>query len=102
MKHSLKLEHIEISDMDRQQLEEKLDRLYKHMVPPYEIDVLIAHDTHHTQGNVIRCRINIEQEGKVYHVERNEDTVQDAIDKVIAALKSELVESHDRRKEHSA
>lgn len=102
MKHSLTLEHIEVSDLDKKQLEEKLDRLYKHMVPPYEIDVLIAHDTHHTQGNVIRCRINIEQEGKVYHVERNEDTVQDAIDEVIAALKSELVESHDRRKEHNA
>lgn len=102
MKHSLTLEHIAVSDLDKEQLDAKLDRLYKHMVPPYEIDVLIAHDTHHTQGNVIRCRINIEQEGKVYHVERNEDTVQDAIDKVIAALKSELTASHNRRKEHNA
>lgn len=102
MKYTLTLEHIEISDLDRQQLEEKLDRLYKHIVPPYGIDVLIAHDTHHTQGDVIRCRINIEQEGKVYHVERNENTVQDAIDSVIAALKSELLSSHDRRKEHNA
>lgn len=102
MKHSLQLEHIEISEADHQQLEEKIDRLYKHLVPPYVIDVLIAHDTHHTQGNVIRCRINIEQEGKVYHVERSEDSVQDAIDSVIGALKSELLSSHDRRKEHNA
>ena len=102
MKHSLTLEHIEVSDLDKEQLEAKLDRLYKHMLPPYEIDVLIAHDTHHNQGSVVRCRINIEQEGKVYHVERTEDTIQDAIDGVIAALKSELVASHDRRKEHNA
>lgn len=102
MKHSLKLERIEISDMDRKQLEEKLDRLHKHLVSPYVIDVLIAHDSHHTQGDVNRCRINIEQEGKVYHAERSEGTVQDAIDSVIAVLKSELLSSHDRRKEHSA
>lgn len=101
MKHTLKLEHIEISEIDRQQLEEKLDRLYKHLVPPYEVDVLLAHDKHHTQGNVIRCRINIEQTGKVYHVERNEGSVQDAIDSVIGALKSELLASHSRRKEHN-
>ncbi len=102
MKHSLTLEHIEVSDLDREQLETKLDRLYKHILPPYEIDVLIAHDTHHTQGDVIRCRINIEQKGKVYHVERNKDTVQDAIDSVITALRSELLSSHDRRKKHNA
>jgi ribosomal subunit interface protein len=100
MKHSLTLEHIEISESDREKLEEKLDRLYKHLVPPYEIDALIAHDTHHTQGDVIRCRINIEQEGKVYHAERSEGSVQDAIDSVIAALRSELLSSHDRRKDH--
>lgn len=101
MKYSITLHHIVLSDMDREQLEEKLNRLYKHLVPPYEIDVLLAHDTHHTQGDVIRCRINIEQEGKVYHAERSEGSVQDAIDSVINALKSELLVSHNRRKEHN-
>lgn len=101
MKYSLTLRHIELSDLDRQQLEEKLNRLYKHLVPPYEIDVLLAHDTHHTQGDVIRCRVNIEQEGKVYHAERSEGSVQDSIDSVVNALKSELLASHDRRKEHN-
>lgn len=102
MKYSITLEHIEISDMDRQQLEEKLNRLHKHLVPPYKIDVLIAHDTHHTQGAVIRCRINIEQEGKVYHAERSEGSVQDSIDSVLSALKHELLASHNRRKEHNS
>lgn len=100
MKYSLTREHIEISDLDKQQLEEKLNRLHKHLVPPYDIDVLLAHDTHHTQGNVIRCRVNIEQEGKVYHGERSGDSIQDAIDSVIAVLKHELLSSHDRRKTH--
>lgn len=101
MKYLLTLHHIEISDMDREQLEEKLDRLYKHLVPPYKIDVLIAHDTHHTQGDVIRCRMNIEQNGKIYHAERSEGSIQDAIDAVVNALKSELLAIHNRRKEHN-
>ncbi len=100
MKHSLTLEHIEISESDKQLLDEKLNRLNKHLLPPYEIDVLIAHDTHHTQGDVVRCRINVEQSGKVYHAERNEGNVQDAIDETLAAIKSELVKEHDRRKDH--
>ncbi len=101
MKHSLRLEHIEISDIDREQLESKLNRLEKHVAIPYITDVLIAHDTHHTNGNVVRCTIIIEQGKHVYRAERSESTVQNAIDKSIAAIKSELDSAHDRRKEHN-
>jgi ribosomal subunit interface protein len=100
MKHSLRLEHITLSDTDREQLEEKLNRLEKHVMMPYVTDVTISHDTHHTSGDVIRCTILIEQGKKVFRAERSNSTVQNAIDASIAALKSELLSSHDRRKDH--
>lgn len=101
MKHSLRLEHIEISDIDREQLEEKLSRLEKHLLPPYVTDVTISHDTHHTSGDVVRCTILIEQGKHVFRAERSRDSVQNAIDDSIGAIKSELLSSHDRRKEHN-
>jgi ribosomal subunit interface protein len=101
MKHSLRVEHIELSDTDREQLESKLDRLEKHVAIPYVTDVHISHDTHHTKGNVIHCTIVIEQGKHVYRAERGAETVQNAIDEAIAAIKSELLSSHDRRKEHN-
>lgn len=101
MKHSLRLENIEISDTDKEQLESKLNRLEKHVAIPYVTDVHIAHDTHHTKGNVIRCTIIIEQGKHVYRAERSAETVQNAIDEAISAVKSELLSSHDRRKEHN-
>lgn len=101
MKHSLRVEHIELSQSDKEQLESKLSRLEKHLVAPYVTDVTISHDTHHTKGDVISCTIIIEQGKHVFRAERNAETVQNAIDESLAAMQSELRSSHDRRKEHN-
>ncbi len=101
MKYSLRSEHITISPMDEEMLTEKLNRLEKHVVTPFTTNVTIEHDTHHTKGNVVRCTIIIESGKKVFRAERSYDTVQNAIDAAISALKSELSSDHDRRKEHS-
>lgn len=100
MKHSLRLDHIEISEIDKEQLDSKLNRLEKHLLTPYVTDVTISHDTHHTKGNVVRCTIIIEQGKHLYRAERSESTIQNAIDASIAAIKSELLSAQDRRKEH--
>lgn len=100
MKHSLRTEHIELSEIDKEQLDEKLNRLEKHLALPYVADVTISHDTHHTSGKVVRCTIIIEQGKHLFRAERSEDSVQNAIDASVAAIKSELLSSHERRKEH--
>ncbi|HLC49365.1 MAG TPA: HPF/RaiA family ribosome-associated protein [Candidatus Andersenbacteria bacterium] len=100
MKHSLRVEHIELSETDKEQLESKLGKLEKHLALPYVTDVTISHDTHHTHGNVVRCTIVIEQGKHLYRAERSAETVQNAIDESVSALQSELRSSHDRRKEH--
>lgn len=100
MKHSLRLEHITMSEIDKEQLESKLNTLEKHLETPYVTDVTISHDTHHTKGNVVRCTIIIEQGKHVYRAERSEETIQNAIDASLSAIQSELRSSHDRRKEH--
>lgn len=101
MKHSLRTEHIELTEADKEKLEDCLNRLEKHIEPPFVTDVTISHDTHHTHGNVIRCVIMIEHGKKIYRAERSENTVQNAIDEAYSALKSELASDHDKRKDHA-
>ena len=101
MKHSLRTEHIELTDMDKEKLEDALNRLEKHVPMPYVTDVTISHDTHHTHGNVTRCVIIIEAGKKVYRVERSENTVKDAIDSAVSAIRSELASDHDKKKDHN-
>lgn len=100
MKHSLRLEHITLTDLDTAHLEDKLNRIEKHLAAPYTVDVTITHDTHHAKGNVVTCTIIIEQGKEIFRAERTSDTVPNAIDASISALKSSLLSSHERRKEH--
>ena len=101
MKYSLRTEHIELSQQNTEKLEQALQGLEKHVVPPFVTDVTIVHDTHHIHGSVVRCVIMIEQGKHVYRAERSEDSVHTAIDSAVSALKSELSSDHDRRKDHS-
>ncbi len=101
MKHSLRLEHITLTDLDTQHLEDKLNRIEKHLTAPYTVDVTLMHDTHHAKGNVVTCTIIIEQGKQVFRAERAQETVPTAIDACISALKSSLLSSHDRRKSHT-
>lgn len=102
MKYSLRTEHLELSDMDRETLDHSMNHLEKHVQMPYVTDVTIAKDTHHLQGHIIRCVIVIEHGKKVYRAERSEDTVQHAIEASTKALKAELATDHDRQKDHSS
>ncbi|HSX25287.1 MAG TPA: HPF/RaiA family ribosome-associated protein [Candidatus Andersenbacteria bacterium] len=101
MQYSLRTDHIELSQQDTEKLEQELQKLEKHVVPPFVTHITFIHDTHHVHGSVIRCIIIIEQGKHVYRAERSEDSVANAIDSAVTALKSELSSDHDRRKEHS-
>src|SRR3989344_9641588 len=98
MKYSLSTQNLELTEADQQLLEEKLDRLTKHLIPPFHPEIMIRHDRHHRSGQVISCRINVNQSGKVLHIEREGATVQEALDEALNALKGELTKEHDKRR----
>ncbi|MEX1111951.1 MAG: ribosome-associated translation inhibitor RaiA [Candidatus Andersenbacteria bacterium] len=100
MKYNIRLEHMEISEFDQDQLEKKLARLEKHLTPPFVTDVTISHNARRLHGNVVECRINIQQGKKVFHADRNGDDVQTVIDDCIGALKNELQKYYEKQKAH--
>ncbi|MEX0650032.1 MAG: HPF/RaiA family ribosome-associated protein [Candidatus Andersenbacteria bacterium] len=101
MKYNLRLDHIELSDFDQEQLDKKMDRLKKHLLPPFMIDVTLSHSTRHLHGNAVGCIVNIQQGKKVYHADRSADDIQTAIDQTLEALRNELEKAHGKRKKHS-
>lgn len=102
MKYNLSTEHLELSQMEKNQIDEKLERLERHLFPPFTTSVRFTHDTHHKSGQVITCTVNIKSGKKVFHAERTSQTVLDALDEVIGAIKNELEKEHSRKKDHSA
>jgi len=100
MQYSLSLQHLSMSEADEQLLNEKLDRLKKHLLPPYTVQIRFTRSTHHQKGDVVTCIVNIEQGGEVFHAEKDASTMQDALDEVVAALMNNLERAHDKRKDH--
>jgi ribosomal subunit interface protein len=96
MKYSLSLKGIELSDRDRDLMEQKLNRLKKRVKPPFRADIVLSHDKRHRTGNVVNCTINFHHMGRIDHVERTADTAQDAIDECIRALKNEIMKKKDK------
>lgn len=90
MQYILSSDNVALTDADRALLDKKLNRLQKHLSPPYVTDIRLEHDTHHQTGKVIRCRITIEQGKSVMHAKRTAATVQDALDQTIEALEQVL------------
>ncbi len=85
--------------MDQGLLGKKLERLEKHVPVPFTCHVDIEHDQHHHTGAVVLCRINITSHKKTYHVERSAETLQDALDAVLEALRHELERDHGKHKD---
>lgn len=99
MKFSLSTEHLTLGATDLKLIEEKMERLEKLVQPPFAADVRLDHNRHHRRGKIIICRLNIKQGGQVLHAERSGDTIQNAIDGAMTALKVELRKWQDKRKQ---
>jgi ribosomal subunit interface protein len=100
MQYSLTTRNIEASDWDRQQLEKKIERLGKHLLPPFQIDIHVSHSRHHTNGEVVECTINIKQQSADFYTKRSNSSFQDALDDALDAMGQELAKAHDKRKNH--
>lgn len=98
MKYSLTAQHIELTEADVALLDKKLERMEKYLRPPFHTDVVLRHDTHHRTGDAVVCTINIEQGKTVWHAQRQGESIQEALDEVIAVLKRELIKNRDRRR----
>lgn len=99
MEYSLRVRGLNLTAMDQQLLDKKLERLERHVPTPFSCSVDIEHDQHHRKGAVVLCRVNITSHKKTYHVERSAETVQDAMDQVLEALRHDLERDHDKHKE---
>lgn len=98
MKYSLTTKNIELVEADIKLLDKKMERLEKHLRPPFQVDVVLRQDRHHRTGETVTCKINIEQGRSVYHAQRVGASVQEALDEVIAALKQELLKNREKRR----
>lgn len=100
MKYNLTTQHITITEQDHELLDKKLNALLKHLVPPYVTDVLVKKDQHHSKGDIITCSIRIKHGQHVSHASRERDTVQNALDEAIEAIRRELKKIQDKDKRH--
>ncbi|MFH1353790.1 MAG: ribosome-associated translation inhibitor RaiA [bacterium] len=98
MKYSLTTKNIQLPEADIKLLDKKLERLEKHLRPPFQTDVVLRHDRHHRTGDTVTCIVNIKQRGSVFHAQRVGKSAQEALDEVIAALKKELVKNREKRR----
>ncbi len=100
MQYQLRTEHIELTSSDQEQLDKKLDRLHKHLKPPYITDITFIRDTHHRTGNIITCIINVQQGKDMYHAERSNGDIQTALDQALKAIGQEMKNNHDKETDH--
>ena len=98
MKYSLSTEHLTLGETDLDLIEKKMDRLEKFLTPPFQAKITLRHDTHHKRGDVITCRINIENNGKVFFAKRVSDNTRNAIDETTSVLKKKLSRHRDKLK----
>jgi len=99
MKYTLHTHHIELTEADSALLDKKLDRLAKHLQPPFTASIGLRRDAHHRSGEIITCTANITHGGKTLHAERTANTIQDATDEVVQALLHELAKEHGKAKD---
>lgn len=97
MKYNLSTEHFSITEADQKLIDKKLVKLEKVVHEPFTMDIRVVHDTHHRNGQVVTCRINISQGKRVFHAERSTDSLQTSLDEVIDALRQELKKAHKKR-----
>lgn len=89
-----------MTDEDQQLMDSKLNRIKKHLIPPYVADISCTHAQLKSSGETVTCTINIEQGKKVFHAERTADTLQNALDEAVQAISRELAKEHDKHKRH--
>jgi ribosomal subunit interface protein len=96
MKYNLSTEHLTVTSVDQELIDKKLLKLEKLVHEPYTMDIRLVHDTHHRHGQVVTCTVNIAQGKRVFHAERESESIQTSLDEVITALRHELQKAYKK------
>lgn len=100
MEYTFHSHNLELTEADSTLLDKKMERLEKHLKPPFTANVGLKRDAHHRSGDIITCTIKISHGKKTYHAERTAETIQDCLDEVIHAITQELERDRDKAKDN--
>lgn len=94
----IKTRAIDLTDIEREHIEEKLAPLEKelHGEEAYTCDVEVERSKHHLSGDVYRVELVLTIKGTVFHAEATKDTLMNALDEVRADVQR-MVRSHRSR-----
>ena len=91
---------LEVTPAIRVYVEEKMGSLEKFMGAVDYLDVEVGMSTHHHQkGEVFLCKVNVTVGGEVVHIEREEEDLYKAIDKVRDHLRETLAQAKKRHED---
>ena len=79
-------------------VEEKFQMLEKYQADIISIDVEVARDSHHNKGDIFSCSANVHIPKEVLHIEKQEEDLYKAIDKVKDHFQEVLVEAKERQR----
>lgn len=91
---------IELTPAIRAYVEEKMETLQKYMEGIDHVDVEVGMSTQrHNKGDVFLCKANVKIAGELVHIEREEEDLYKAIDKVRDHLRETLAQSKKRQED---
>jgi len=91
--------HMELTPAIQAFVEEKFHMLEKYQPDILSIDVEVSRDSHHHKGDIFCCSANIHIPKDVIHVEKSEEDLYKAIDKVKDHLQEVLVDAKERERD---
>lgn len=89
--------NMELTEAIRQYAEEKFQSLEKYEPTIMHVDMQIGKETnHHHKGDIFTCSATLEVSGDVLKIERSEDDLYSAIDKVKDHFRETLAQRKER------
>jgi putative sigma-54 modulation protein len=92
--------HLDLTPAIRQYVEDKLERITRHMDMIVEIDVTLSVDTPADKAKRQRAEINLRLKGDTLHAEDTAENLYAAIDGVIEKLDRQVLKVKGKIKEH--
>ena len=102
MNIKIKSTKMELTEAIRVYIEEKVNMLEKYLgnIPAINCDFEVERMTGHHKGEVFRAEINLEVPGEILRVEKSEEDLYKAIDKVKDHLELMIVKHREKKIEH--
>ena len=96
MKYQLYAKNLEITDVLRKYLDQKLAKLEKVSANIIKLDVDLSRDSHHHSGPVFRAEFNLSIPKRLIRIVANDFNINFAIDKAVDQLIRQLEKIKDK------